>query len=147
MRCKVCGEEHRAISDGEEVARYVRGACKCERRERCTCKAGCAIDVVAIILESDGITIDSYACPTHLPYGFDAEDFKPPAMQPIKDVPPPLITNFEPTPVVCSTCGHAHLDSERLLFFGVATPESKYAGKMIHRTGCPKCQSTFMNAV
>lgn len=41
MRCKVCEESHRAVSDGEEVPQYVRGACKCERREPCGAKNDC----------------------------------------------------------------------------------------------------------
>lgn len=147
MRCKVCEESHRAVSDGEEVPQYVRGACKCERREPCGAKNDCTGKVIAATLEPDGNTVIAFVCGAHLPMGFDVEDFKPPSdMVPIANEEPPLISNFEPTDVTCAACGHAHRDNQRYLFFSVAKT-GEHAGKMIHRTGCPKCRSVLMNAV
>jgi len=147
MRCKVCNESHPVVSDGEDVPRYVRAACKCERREPCSVKRDCVNNVVAVALEPDGATIDSHVCHAHLPPGFDADDFKPPSdMVPIAEEEPPLISNFAPTPVTCAACGHAHFDNQRYLFFSVPKT-GEHVGKMIHRSGCPKCRSVFMNAV
>lgn len=147
MKCKVCNESHPVVSDGEDVPRYVRAACKCERREACSAKHDCANKVVAVALEPDGATIDSHVCHAHLPPGFDANDFKSPSeMVPIAEEEPPFINNFEPTEVTCAGCGHKHFDNQRYLFFGVGRSE-EMKGKMIHRTGCPKCRSVLMNAV
>lgn len=144
MKCKVCGEEHRATSDGEEVPRYVRGACKCERREACGVRRDCTDKVVAVLLEPDGVTTDCVTCRTHLPSGFDADDFVTTSsdMVPIAEEEPPKVTNFEASDVVCADCQHPHKDRDRVIFFRVY----KTQGRMVQVTGCPKCRSIFMNA-
>lgn len=144
-KCHACDDIYRMSSDGEEVPRYARAACKCERREACEAKKNCIDKVIAVILEPDGETRDTLVCHRHLPSGFDAESFMLSEMVPVDIVEPPCIVGFEPTDVVCNACGHAHKDSERSLFFCVAR-EGPFQGKMIHRTGCPKCKSVFMNA-
>jgi hypothetical protein len=78
MRCKVCSEEHRVLSDGNDVPRYVRAACKCERRDVCGAKRDCVEKVVGVTLEPDGKTTDSLVCLAHVPPGFDDDDFKLP---------------------------------------------------------------------
>ena len=147
MRCKVCSEEHRVLSDGNDVPRYVRAACKCERRDVCGAKRDCVEKVVGVTLEPDGKTTDTLVCLAHVPPGFDDDDFKLPFdMVSIAVELPPLLNHFGPTPVTCAICGHAHLDSERFLFFSIAK-SGEHVGKMLHRTACPKCRGVLMNAV
>ena len=140
MKCKACGEDHRPISDGEEVPRYVRAACLCERRDRCRAKDGCPHDVVAAVLEPDGVTVDQIVCAAHVPRGFDVDDFA----QEKKPDDAPLLGDHSPTDVVCADCGHAHSDAERPIFFRVF--QGALLGKMLQTSGCPKCCSVYMRA-
>lgn len=142
MRCTVCKEEHRVISDGEDVPRYVRAACKCERRERCAAKTGCIDDVIAAILEPNGITVDIFVCKGHLPRSFDADDFKVKEQVVEEQF---LLGDHPASDVVCADCKYTHEDSARILVYR-AYKNGVHLGKMVQTSLCPKCRSIHLIA-